>query len=1359
MRQVRRLADRGRAAAVTAALASGWLIATTGSVAAIPSPELVVGTLSSMSQLFAVLSALLGGGAVAAGARLSGRKAETSRARRWSLAVLGLVAIAAVAGNVYQYASAAADRRARLEATLVRPAARAPDGKLLDEALREMSFDEQRRHPRGMSTEEAAAFVDAVSAGRESGAVLLDIRETAEAEMGSFPGARHVRYPDLETANIDFTGRQALLFCHNGNRSGETCARLAERGIACRFIVGGLEKWLSEGRPIGAGGKRSLADLRALPPFPNDRTLLDTTETRALIETAGAVLVDVRYPGEFKTGHIKGAISLPIRPLPTAELVRRLEALPARPVVVPCYDRRSCFFGEILGLELTRMGRDFRGRYTVPWEYFEAPPKAAYVADLVALQSKGPWARAVAALAGGIGTVAATTGLVGAIVLLALASRLLVLPFSLKAERDQRIAREIGPEVRRLKSTLADDPVRRGRALAALYRERGLTPGRNMLALLFLPLMAMSVEAVSIAAAARPSPLLWLPDLAVPDPYYVVPLAFGILAGAYMSATLASSRRHHALIWGLAVPLLSVAVALLPAAGSFYVLASIALLVAQSWLAGGGPRRIGQGVARRWHAATRARLGHPGIVPLEDLAARHEAGNKAARLADLAATGLPVPRGIVLTQGFLTDFQRSDATARRRHLDRIWRRMGAAKLAVRSSAVGEDGAAHSFAGVFETVLDVDRAGLEKAVLDVLGSFSSARASPYGDVAGQGNVLVQPMVAAEYAGVMFTEDPAAPGAILVEFVAGSGEALVSGRAAPVQCRFGRLTGRRLDGAALPFDPAPLVSLAGAIEARFGRPQDIEWAYGPAGFTILQARDITAAADNDGAERREAWRDLLRRAAGRRPGEPALAQNEMTELLPRPSPCSLSLIEALWAAGGSVDQAARRLGLGYAVAEEGPSLHTTVFGRLYVDAREVHQRALVVGALSARRLRREASAIERSVRTAVVPQILARQVRQDATDLDRLSARDLMAEYRDCLQRFVTEVHTEAEIVNIAARFLHDDARRIALALGVDPDAIERPRALTCEQEALRNALLIVGPTRHAALESAIGHRAAFDYELAQPRYGEMPERLHEVARALLHGPAADDEHGRAPQRRVPLDQVPRRLRRAVEAAQRFAVLKEDAKHHILREFAHLRRLLLAIDRRFALGGRVFELTVEEVSRIDARSSPALAAVAAARHAARGRLGSGPPLAPVLTAVDIEAAAAGGAAATAQGGGALAGTRVSGAARAAGRARVACPIAAESGAPLDDFRDGDIIVSRMVPPAWLPYVLRSGGVVTEVGGWLSHMAIVARERGIAMVVGCRGLERISTGDRLVIEPDGSIVVAEDDEAGVPLGAAAE
>ena len=88
-------------------------------------------------------------------------------------------------------------------------------------------------------------------------------------------------------------------------------------------------------------------------------------------------------------------------------------------------------------------------------------------------------------------------------------------------------------------------------------------------------------------------------------------------------------------------------------------------------------------------------------------------------------------------------------------------------------------------------------------------------------------------------------------------------------------------------------------------------------------------------------------------------------------------------------------------------------------------------------------------------------------------------------------------------------------------------------------------------------------------------------------------------------------------------------------------------------------------------------------------------------------------------------------------------------AEHGNPLDTFRDGEIIVATMINPAWLPYFSRAGGLVSEVGGWLSHSAILAREYDVAMIVGTEGMSRIADGSLLRLHLDGRIEVLGEDE----------
>ena len=127
--------------------------------------------------------------------------------------------------------------------------------------------------------------------------------------MGSLPGATRVRFPDIAAAKLDLAHKKPIVFCHNGNRGYETCAALAAMGIDCRFLVGGLEKWLVEKRSLTGLNARTLDDLRALPSYRNQTVLLDTPDVHKLVAEDGAIFVDVRYPGEFAIRRIARARS------------------------------------------------------------------------------------------------------------------------------------------------------------------------------------------------------------------------------------------------------------------------------------------------------------------------------------------------------------------------------------------------------------------------------------------------------------------------------------------------------------------------------------------------------------------------------------------------------------------------------------------------------------------------------------------------------------------------------------------------------------------------------------------------------------------------------------------------------------------------------------------------------------------------------------------------------------------------------------------------------------------------------------------------------------------------------------------
>jgi phosphohistidine swiveling domain-containing protein len=108
------------------------------------------------------------------------------------------------------------------------------------------------------------------------------------------------------------------------------------------------------------------------------------------------------------------------------------------------------------------------------------------------------------------------------------------------------------------------------------------------------------------------------------------------------------------------------------------------------------------------------------------------------------------------------------------------------------------------------------------------------------------------------------------------------------------------------------------------------------------------------------------------------------------------------------------------------------------------------------------------------------------------------------------------------------------------------------------------------------------------------------------------------------------------------------------------------------------------------------------------------------------------------------GPLAGLRVSGSSIVKGRARRIDAAHAETGAPIPDLEEGDIIVSPIIHQAWLPYFKTAGGLVSEIGGWLSHTAIIAREFDLAMIVGVQALDSIESGALIELRLDGSISI---------------
>jgi len=190
-------------------------------------------------------------------------------------------------------------------------------------------------------------------------------------------------------------------------------------------------------------------------------------------------------------------------------------------------------------------------------------------------------------------------------------------------------------------------------------------------------------------------------------------------------------------------------------------------------------------------------------------------------------------------------------------------------LAVRSSGGIEDGAAHSFAGIFESVLHVEgMAALKEALSGVWRSAFSRRAAVERlrcgllDAPLEMTVIVQRMVAARWAGVAFSHDPIdGRPELLIEAVQGVGDALVSGAAASQSVRWSEAG--LVGDAPLRDAQEMLVELAAivrTVEGQLGTAVDVEWACDGERVWVLQGRPITSlhAAADDAAHAE--WTDL-------------------------------------------------------------------------------------------------------------------------------------------------------------------------------------------------------------------------------------------------------------------------------------------------------------------------------------------------------------------------------------------------------------------------------------------------------------------------------------------------------------------
>ncbi|MGL4419756.1 MAG: PEP/pyruvate-binding domain-containing protein, partial [Gemmataceae bacterium] len=645
------------------------------------------------------------------------------------------------------------------------------------------------------------------------------------------------------------------------------------------------------------------------------------------------------------------------------------------------------------------------------------------------------------------------------------------------------------------------------------------------------------------------------------------------------------------------------------------------------------------------------------------------------------------------------------------------------------------------------------------------------------------------------GVLFTR---LPGQLqlpqmLVEAAWGLGESVVSGRVTPdhfiLNAETGELNQSRIatkklrqtlrgqvpvpateqDLACLtPKQLEKLVALGRQLEAHEGAPRDIEWAFAAEQLFLLQSRPLTVHTSS--ADRRTVAIEQCRRTAAA--DGTVWAVDNLTELIPEPTPLTWGLLQRLLGPQGGYGQLAGRLGAApdptlresaYDLIAGRPRLNLSRLPRMQF-ARPVFRysfpsmKANPAAALTPQpvlnpwaagilglpgllwklsRMQGRQRALEREFPQrfcqTTVPEFVAETL-PDATRVWEIQPDTALITALDhWTERTFVRFAGESLVATVLAdelwkRLSHLLTVRLPAEAHLQAVATIAATATIPPEANLLAALQQLGSgelSQKSFLEN-FGHLGVGEMELANPRYSEAPERIPHTT-AMARGETAPPESV--------IEETIRSARLiggrrglALQTAHRlreFIALRELGKHTLLRGVAILRNILLELDRRKNLAGGIFYLKPEELPRLFQGENFGDRIRTRRQEHALDRALIVPA---VLFSDDLEAI---GFHAMTLGPGVQQGLGLS-----TGVAEGPAVVRRTPTGPVP--APGYILVAPSTDPAWVPLFAGARGLVLETGGVLSHGAIVARELGLPAVAGFPGLmESIADGELLRVD----------------------
>ncbi|WPR63129.1 PEP/pyruvate-binding domain-containing protein [Glutamicibacter protophormiae] len=774
-------------------------------------------------------------------------------------------------------------------------------------------------------------------------------------------------------------------------------------------------------------------------------------------------------------------------------------------------------------------------------------------------------------------------------------------------------------------------------------------------------------------------------------------------------------------------------------------------------------------------------------------------GGKAAGLGELIRLGENVPDGFVVTTAAYEASARTSAqttTIDDRLAQQVlaaYQDLGSPMVAVRSSATAEDLPGASFAGQQETYLGVlGESQLLQAIQDCWASLESQRARAYraqrsiDEESVSIAVVVQKMVDADFAGVMFTADPVTGDRrrTVIESNPGLGEAVVSGLVTTdralldahgkiVERRAGQASTvikldaaggtRQVRGENSPrLDEATLREIAeagGRIRDGFGRPMDVEWAVADGDILILQARPMTALPPeprNIGPLARkvapmlyellpqrptiletEAWIDagiaplvagMLHGIAGVRVDYSAWLKREngvVTEFIPiTPKP-----------------SAATPRKIFRALTQKPPTgswREDPLYDKYLRDCQELNE--LHLADLSWKELAGIPNRATGSMQ--LVTELRVKYLRQAIPAGIKLI---LVLALTGKLSQFASLSVT----ANTETHRINDDLQRIAKLIAETPGAAQLLRDTVPEPtiQALRSQ-----PHMQEIAErideflSVYGHRESASLLLPRAAtWADDPTPVFHLLSMLVDGAGAatadnDVLENLLAHRVLGSRWLEPRIKRWVEGLRGFISVREDTHFEITRTMPVLRAAVIEMGRRLHEASALAD--PEDIWFVNydllrcapgvaALSGGQLAQIAAGRRRRHDELAGSPMISPA-TLYDLSPVP-----------GALLHGTGSGGGRASGNVRII-----NSPEEFGSLLPGEVLVCPATNPSWTPLFSRAAAVVVNHGSAASHAAIVAREYRIPAVMGCANATTVLVnGQQVIVDGDRGLVLAPD------------